>query len=134
MSVTNLFAGHNAPGFKMPPGNGEVTWQKVTYVTATSTTISPAFDTEGNPICSVIFPAALVGTSFALHVCDTLGGTYLPLQDYEGNAIAFTTVTLTASAHFMHPAVTRGYRFFKFVAASAQDANIVIRVGSCPVS
>jgi len=63
-------------------------------VIAISTSLSGAIEIGAVDAIGLVMPAAMDGTSITFAVCDTLGGTYVPLYDDTGVEV---TVTHAAS-------------------------------------
>lgn len=85
---------------------------------AVGTAISAAFDRGGYRSLMVILPATYDGTSMSFQVSDTLGGTYVPLNDFYGNPVTLPVVA-ASNAYFL-PGELSAARFIKLVASTNQ--------------
>lgn len=101
-----------------------------TITIATSDTTSDVVDLGASAVLGIELPAAITGTTLAIHGCSTSGGTFGVLRDSAGIANAFT---VTASGkYWLDPAITAGWPYLKVVMA-AQAADRVITLLCRPV-
>ena len=68
---------------------------------------------------SVILPAAWTAASIAFKVCDTFGGTYVPLRTSAGAIVEITGPATGAAAAYPLPAELLPCQYFKIWSAAA---------------
>ena len=94
-----------------------------TATIASGAATSSAFTIDGFAIGMVYLPSTFDGTTVTFTVCPTLGGTYLPYEGVDGNAV---TITTSASAAFALPEGIFGAPYMKVVAGSNQTTTDTI--------
>jgi len=70
--------------------------------------------------------AAITGTAVSLYTCDTVNGTYMPMVDIDGNAIAIGRTTLYNSGPqwvALTPVLTVSGGFIKLVSDQTEAAT-----------
>lgn len=82
-------------------------------------TTSGAIDVGGMSLVGIKFPAAFTGTTVTFTMCDTLGGTYVPVYNASG-AVSYTIAQ--ARYYAIAPADFSGIRYLKIVSGSAEGA------------
>lgn len=90
-----------------------------TVSVAASGTTSGAFVVDGYSFGGVQCPAALTSTTMTYTVCDTYGGTYVPLTDSTGTSIS---QTVAASKAFALPPEIFAFNYAKLVCGSSEGA------------
>jgi hypothetical protein len=88
-------------------------WSKVTAVIAISTAISDAVDNRLAAGGSVIIPAVWTAANLGFKVCDTVGGTYVPLRDQSGALVQITGLQTGEAGSYTLPDDLFGHAFFK---------------------
>lgn len=78
---------------------------------------SSVVKTAGTCPVGIQIPAAFTGTSITFEVCDTLGGTYLPLYNSAGQ-VSYTVAVSRYVA--IDPKDFQGVAFFKVKSGSAE--------------
>jgi hypothetical protein len=74
----------------------------------------------------LITPAAWTAAAIAFQICDTPGGTFVPLRGSTGAVIEITNVVTNAAAAYPLPAELTGAAYFKIwseTAGAGTDAN-----------
>lgn len=89
-------------------------------------TASSAIDCAGLTLCGVKFPAVFTGTTITFQMCDTIGGTYVPVHNAAGTAITYTIAASRYAA--IDPKDFHGINFLKIVAGTAQAADRTLTV------
>jgi hypothetical protein len=102
-----------------------------TITVATSTTISGEVDLGGTEIVGLQMPATFTGTAITFQVATVSGGTYQAMIDGAGNTV--TKTVANGKYVGIDPTLFRGVRFLKLVSGSAENADRVITVITCPL-
>lgn len=89
-------------------------------------TASSVVECAGLTFCGVKFPAAFTGTTITFQMCDTIGGTYVPVHNAAGTAISYTIAANRYSA--IDPKDFYGINFLKIISGSAQAADRTLTV------
>lgn len=108
MSVKPLvsgYAGYTNPGLSVAIANGQQ-----------SSAVIPC---GGMALVGVLLPAAFTGTALTFEVCDTAGGTFVPLKSTtSGTALSYTVAQGTYAA--IDPKDFYGVQFLKIKSGSAE--------------
>lgn len=95
-----------------------------TVTIASGATTSDAFDAQGYPSWGIILPSTYDGTALAIHVSDTLDGTYQALYDSDGNAISLVVAaSRSIGLTGVDAQAVAAFRFFKLVAGTSQSTS-----------
>lgn len=92
-----------------------------TITIASNTTTSAVVDLGASALLGIEVPAALDGTTLALHGASTSGGTYGAIRDADGVAVSITTAA--GYKHYLDPAITAGWPYIKIVTGTVQTAD-----------
>ena len=82
--------------------------------------LTPAINIEAASFGMVYTPSTFDGTAVSFDVCDTEGGTFVPLENASSTLVSVTTA---ASQAFAIPDEVFGARFMKIKCASAQTTT-----------
>lgn len=86
---------------------------------------SVAIALGGLCLVGIIFPAAFTGTTVTFEVCDTVGGTYVPLKSTtSGTSLSYTIAQGTYQA--IDPKDFQGVQFLKIKSGSNEGADRTI--------
>ena len=85
-----------------------------------STATSEVITTDGYAFGGYILPATFDGTAMTFLVCTEYGGTYVALEDSDGNAI---THVVEASKAYVFPPELFAFPYAKLVAGSNQTTT-----------
>lgn len=88
----------------------------------TGETKSNGIDLGGGTLAGVFLPSNYVGTGFSLEASNAIDGTYIPVSKDDGNPYAAASVALSEYVA-LNTEITKGLRFIKIVAATAQTTN-----------
>lgn len=75
----------------------------------------------GFVLCGVKIPAAFTGTTLTFEMCDTVGGTYVPVNGVDGSAISYTVAQ--GNYYAIDPKDFQGINFLKIKSGSAEGAD-----------
>lgn len=97
-----------------------------TATIADGATTSGEVDTEGYPVTGLLLDAGFNGTALAISASDVTGGTFLPIYDSDGNAIAM----VVAASHAIgltgvDAQAVSAFRYLKFVADAQTGATVI---------
>lgn len=92
-----------------------------------SGTASDEIDLGGDQLVGIFVPSTFDGTNITLTASPTSGGTFVAVQNGDGDSGAYT-ITTTASRFVPidNLAITAGLRFVKLVCATAQSTSPTI--------
>jgi hypothetical protein len=86
-----------------------------------STTTSGVITLKGYALVGLKFPAAFTGTTVTFTMCDTVGGTYVPVKSaFTGTAVSYTVAA--AGYNAIDPTLFHGIPFLKIVSGSTEAA------------
>lgn len=84
-----------------------------------STTETNAISTGGMALCGIKFPATMTGANVSFEMCDTLGGTYVPVR----NSAGLLSYALTVSTYLaVDPKDFQGIAFLKIKSDATEAA------------
>lgn len=108
---------------------------QVAATIANGQTVGAEFDLAGNAIVGMILPAGMDSTSMTFQAAETAGGTFVAVNDDEGNVVSITVASSKQIA--FSPAITTkllGLRFGKLVAGTAETPAKTIILLTRPVT
>lgn len=83
--------------------------------------VSAAISCGGLVLCGILLPAAFTGTALTFEVCNTLGGTYVPLNSTtSGTLLTYTVAQGTYCA--IDPKDFQGVQYLKIKSGSSEGA------------
>jgi len=101
---------------------------KTDLTIASGATTSNALDTQGYPVTGFILPSTFDGTALAIHASDAEAGTYVPLYDSDGNAIAMVVAASRAvGLTGVDGQAISAFRWIKLVADAQATTDTVIQ-------
>jgi hypothetical protein len=86
---------------------------------ANGQTVSSVIALKGFSLVGIKVPAAFTGTALTISMCDTEGGTYVPVKS-TASGTAFSQTVTTSSYYAIDPALTQGAAFIKLTSGSAE--------------
>jgi hypothetical protein len=105
MTYLNGFAGSFNPALSVAIANGQQS--------------SAPISCGGLALCGIKLPAAFTGTTVTFEMCDTVGGTYVPVKSTtSGTALSYTVAQGTYCA--IDPKDFQGIAFLKIKSGSAE--------------
>lgn len=75
----------------------------------------------GFVLCGVKIPAAFTGTALTFEMCDTAGGTYVPVNGIDGTPISY--VVAQGNYYAIDPKNFHGINFLKIKSGSSEGAD-----------
>lgn len=108
-----------------PAAIGRQSDRQTSVIVGTSAVGSTAVDLRAASGAQLLVPAGAASQSVAVYVCDTIDGTYVPLNNSTG-AVA---VSVVASNAYDLPEAIFAAHYVKFVAASTQFTGVVLAKG-----
>ena len=82
--------------------------------------VSSIIDCGGFTLCGVIIPAAFTGTAITFQMCDTIGGTFVPVTGVSGSALSYTVAA--GKYYAIDPKDFFGIRYLEIKSGSAEGA------------
>lgn len=100
---------------------------------ASGQTTSAEIDLVGTQLVGIYTPSTFDGTTITLTASPTAGGTFVAVQDGNGNAFTITT-TASRFAPVNNLAITAGLRYIKLVCGTSQSTtDTVLTIATRPV-
>jgi hypothetical protein len=100
-----------------------------TVIVASGGTTSAAFAVGAGAIAGLITPAALTSTSIAFHAADSQDGTFKPVYDSDGNAVAFSVGTSRAvGASGAEADALAPFEWFKLVCGTSEGGDRTFQI------
>ncbi len=99
----------------------------LTATIANGQTTSAEIDLAGTTLCGLIIPSAMTGTAISIQMSDTSSGTFVAVQDGNGNDLSLA-IAVNKFIPINNLAVSAGLRFIKIVSGSSEGAQRVIKL------
>jgi hypothetical protein len=106
--------------------------QTVTIADSAATSDAEPIGLGGRTIVGIYTPSGLTGTTLTFTVCDTLGGTYVALNDPDTGA-ALSLVVAASKYYAIDPIIFIGPRYVKVVSGSTESGGDIITLMVAPV-
>lgn len=103
-----------------------------TATIAASGTTSEAVDLSGCDLCGIFVPSTFDGTTITLTASTTIDGTFVAVQDGNGNAFTITT-TASRYAPVNNLAIVAGLRYIKLVCGTQSTTDTVFTLALRPI-
>ena len=97
-------------------GNFNANYQAVIAASGTTT---GAIACAGFVLCGILVPAAFTGTALTFTMCNTVGGTYVPVKNSSG-AVSYTVAQ--GNYYAIDPNDFYGVNFLKIVSGSTEGS------------
>lgn len=82
--------------------------------------ISSVINCGGLTLCGVKIPSAFTGTALTFLMCDTIDGTYVPVNGVDGSAISYTVAP--SGYYALDPKDFQGIQFLEIKSGTAEAA------------
>ena len=101
-----------------------------TATVASGETTSEEIDLSGTELVGIFVPSTFDGTTITLTAASTPGGTFVTVQDGDGNAYTITT-TASRYAPIKNLALLAGVRYIKLVCGTSQSTSDTVFTLAC---